>query len=66
MLKEKKLFLFDIDGTIAVGDELLPGTRELLEHITGIGGKALYITNNSTKSRKDYVKKDVYKRQSIW
>lgn len=57
MLKKKKLFLFDIDGTIALGNELLPGTRELLDYITGIGGKALYITNNSTKSRKDYVKK---------
>ena len=25
MIKEKKLFLLDIDGTIALGSELLPG-----------------------------------------
>lgn len=57
MLRDKKLFLFDIDGTLAVGDTLLDGTRELLEYIERIGGRALYITNNSTKGRKDYVEK---------
>ena len=56
-LAEKKLFLFDIDGTIAVGNDLLEGTRELLEYISSIGGKAYYITNNSTKSGADYVDK---------
>lgn len=56
-LTKKKLFLFDIDGTIAVGNDLLEGTRELLEYIDSIGGKAYYITNNSTKSNADYVKK---------
>ncbi len=57
MLQDKKLFLFDIDGTLAVGDTLLDGTRDLLDYIGRIGGRALYITNNSTKSRRDYVEK---------
>ena len=57
MLKDKKLFLFDIDGTIAIGDTLYEGSRELLSYIESIGGKAYYITNNSTKSNEDYVKK---------
>ncbi len=57
MLKDKKLFLFDIDGTIAIGDTLYDGSRELLDYIESIGGKAYYITNNSTKSNEDYVKK---------
>lgn len=56
-LSEKKLFLFDIDGTIAVGDTLYEGTRPLLDYIQSIGGKAYYITNNSTRSNADYVKK---------
>ena len=57
MLKDKKLFLFDIDGTIAIGDTLYDGSRELISYIESIGGKAYYITNNSTKSNEDYVKK---------
>ena len=56
-LAKKKLFLFDIDGTIAVGNDLIEGTTELLEYISSIGGKAYYITNNSTKSGGDYVHK---------
>ena len=57
MLSEKKLFLFDIDGTIAVGNTLYDGSAELLSYIEQIGGKACYITNNSTKSNADYVEK---------
>lgn len=56
-LQEKKLFLFDIDGTLALGDTLFDGSKKLLEHITSIGGKSYFITNNSTKSGADYVKK---------
>lgn len=56
-LKAKKLFLFDIDGTLAVGDTLYEGSAELLDYITRIGGKAYFITNNSTKSGADYVRK---------
>ncbi|MCI9336071.1 MAG: HAD-IIA family hydrolase [Lachnospiraceae bacterium] len=56
-LKRKKLFLFDIDGTLAIGDTLYDGSAQLLAHIDAIGGKAYYITNNSTRSGQDYVEK---------
>ena len=57
MLKDKKLFLFDIDGTLALGETLLEGSRELLAYIDSIGGRSYFITNNSTKSTADYVLK---------
>lgn len=57
MLKNKKYFLFDIDGTLAVDETLYDGSFELIEHIKEIGGRAFYITNNSVKSRKDYMEK---------
>ncbi len=53
----KKLFLFDIDGTIAIDNDLLEGTMDLLHYIDAAGGKAIYITNNSAKSRKAYTEK---------
>lgn len=57
MLTDKKLFLFDIDGTIAVGNTLYEGSRALLNYIDAFGGKSYYITNNSTRSGRDYVRK---------
>lgn len=57
MLTGKKYFLFDIDGTLSVDETLYDGSRELLEYIDAIGGRVFYITNNSVKSRKDYVEK---------
>ncbi len=56
-LHRKKLFLFDIDGTLAIGDTLYEGSAQLLRHIESIGGKSYFITNNSTRSGADYVQK---------
>ena len=56
-LESKKYFLFDIDGTLAIDDTIYDGSRELLDYIESIGGRAFYITNNSVKSRKDYIEK---------
>lgn len=56
-LKNKKCFLFDIDGTLAVGNTLFEGSAPLLNYISSIGGKSFFITNNSTKSNRDYVEK---------
>ena len=53
----KKLYLFDMDGTIYLGNKLFNGVKELLEKIENGGGKYVFITNNASKSVKDYVKK---------
>lgn len=51
------LFLFDLDGTLYLGDVLFPFTKELLSSIKAKRKKYLYMTNNSSKSVDDYVKK---------
>ena len=50
-------FLFDLDGTVYLGDHLLPGVEELLKYLDEIGTSYLILTNNSSRSREDYVKK---------
>jgi len=57
MLKDKKLFLLDIDGTVCQGVQLIDGTREFLQELKSRGGQFVFITNNSTKSISDYIKK---------
>lgn len=57
LLKQIKLFLFDMDGTLYLGNQLFPFTNELLNAIKNQGKKYLFMTNNSSKSVADYVKK---------
>ena len=54
-LKNVKLFLFDMDGTLYLGDNLFSFTKELLSTIHQKGYKYLFLTNNSAKSVNDYV-----------
>ena len=52
-----KLFLMDMDGTVYVGDEKIEGAFETLEELKRRGRKVLFLTNNSSKTAADYVKK---------
>lgn len=56
MLKDKKLFLLDIDGTVCKGKQLLGGVKEFLKEIKTRGGQFVFITNNATKSIADYIR----------
>lgn len=56
-LENIRLFLFDMDGTIYLGDELFPFTKELLKTIKARGRSYLFMTNNSSKSVRAYVEK---------
>lgn len=55
--KNIKLFLFDMDGTLYLGNRLFEFTPRLLAAIKNAGKKYLFITNNSSKSVNAYVEK---------
>ena len=56
-LKDKRLFLLDMDGTIYLDNDLFDGTLEFLEQVKNNGGRYIFITNNSSKSVDKYVEK---------
>ena len=56
-LKDKRLFLLDMDGTIYLDNDLFDGTTDFLEYVKSIGGRYIFLTNNSSKSVDKYVEK---------
>ena len=54
-LKDKRLFLLDMDGTVYTGDTPFDGVNDFLSYIEEVGGRYIFITNNSSRSVKDYV-----------
>ena len=56
-IQNTKLFLLDMDGTLYLGDRLYDFTVQLLQTIRSTGRKYLFMTNNSSKSVEDYIKK---------
>ncbi len=56
-LKNKKLFLLDMDGTIYLDNELFDGTIDFLNYVRSIGGRYIFLTNNSSKGVEEYIKK---------
>jgi HAD superfamily hydrolase (TIGR01457 family) len=56
-LSDIKGFLLDMDGTFYMGDHLLPGALELLNLFNKRRLPFIFLTNNSSRSRKEYVKR---------
>ena len=56
-LTGKRLWLLDMDGTIYMEDRIFDGTLPLLSRIREMGGRYVFITNNSSKSVTDYLTK---------
>ena len=52
----KAVFL-DLDGTIYLGDNLIEGSLEFLSRLDDAGIKRFFLTNNSSRSVKQYVTK---------
>lgn len=56
-MADKRLFLLDMDGTIYLDDRLFDGTLDFLAWVRAVGGRALYLTNNSSRGVSAYVEK---------
>ncbi len=54
---EIRCFLLDMDGTINLGQKLLPGAKDFIDYLISSGRDYLFLTNNSSKDTAHYVKK---------
>ena len=50
-------YVFDLDGTLYLGDELLPGAAEAVAGLRERGALIRFVSNNSTRSPEQYVEK---------
>jgi len=50
-------YVFDLDGTIYLGDELLPGAQRLVLKLRELGKRVIFLSNNPTKDPKMYAEK---------
>ena len=50
-------YLFDLDGTIYLGDTLLPGAFELVTRLREAGRETLFLSNNPTRDPQMYADK---------
>ena len=50
-------YVFDMDGTIYLGEELLPGAKRMIEELRRRDIPVRFLSNNPTKAPRDYVAK---------
>lgn len=56
-MKDYRLYVFDMDGVLFRGETATPGGAETIKDIVGSGAMIRYLTNNSTRARRDYAEK---------
>ncbi|MFR7385121.1 Uncharacterized hydrolase yutF [uncultured Eubacterium sp.] len=57
MFEKIKCFILDMDGTIYLGNELFPFTKDFLKKVEDTGREYYFFTNNSSKSQQAYIEK---------
>ena len=50
-------YVLDLDGTIYLGDELLPGAKRLILKLRELGKRVIFLSNNPTKDPRMYAEK---------
>lgn len=56
-LKNKKIVISDMDGTFYLGNKLFKGSLEFANKLKSQGKKLVFLTNNSSKTPSEYIKK---------
>jgi HAD superfamily hydrolase (TIGR01450 family) len=55
--RNKKIVFLDLDGTVYIGNALLPRAKDFLDCLSKKNIFTYFLSNNSSRSKRDYVKK---------
>ena len=50
------VYLLDLDGTVLLGNELIPDAKEVIKTLRNLNRRVIFISNNSTSSPESYAK----------
>lgn len=56
-LKDKKIFVLDMDGTFYLGNKIIEGSLAFIEKLRKKGTDFIFFTNNSSRTSEYYIKK---------
>lgn len=56
-IQSKRLFLLDMDGTLYLDEQLFDGVPAFLHYVNSVGGRYLFLTNNSSRGVEGYIEK---------
>lgn len=56
-VKRYRAYIFDQDGTLYLGDRVLPGAVETVAILRASGSRTIFLSNNPTKTRNQYAVK---------
>jgi phosphoglycolate/pyridoxal phosphate phosphatase family enzyme len=54
MKRQYETYIFDLDGTVYLGEALLPSAGETISALRALGRRTLFLSNNPTRSRSAY------------
>lgn len=57
LLRANRGFIFDLDGTVYLGDELIPGAAKVIEGLRDAGRKTAFLSNKPIARREEYARK---------
>jgi NagD protein len=50
-------YIFDLDGTVYLGESLLPTAESTLKKLHSLGRRTVFLSNNPTRTQEDYARK---------
>ncbi len=56
-MKQYDAYIFDLDGTVYLGEAMLPTAQETITHLRGLGKRTVFLSNNPTHTREEYAAK---------